>query len=421
MANNPPNIGDSNNPILPDIDWSAILVPVTTAPIATATEPVETASLITEPVETASLTTEPVEAELIETQIETTESSSAPVVPLIDWSSIVIPGSSSRQSSQALSPLPAPTQAVPSIDWASVEVPTDISRDTRPFFDIRNDQDRFPSLDEFMTMLTLDPAVLERITPHIPGLRESLDAESPERRVTILTQVYNMIQMLNADHRGDNPSSGGPDIMDPGIQERIEQEIQQKNVQESRELAIEHAPEMFGRVEMLYIHCRVNSMPIVAFIDSGAQMSILSRRIAEECGMMRLLDGSFSGIARGVGTAPILGRIHLAQLEIENQFLPCSFSVMEQTADLILGLDMLKRHQCIIDLNKGMLVLTSAKVEAPFISESQIPEQERIFSQGEDVVKEQTAMEESSLGTQMQEDRNLAEAMEQSDAPDPAS
>ena len=263
--------------------------------------------------------------------------------------------------------------------------------------------------------------MLDTIAPHIPGLRESLDSDDSERRVTILTQVYNMLQMLSADYRGDSPTSGGPDIMDPGIQERIEKDIQQKNVQESRELAIEHAPEMFGRVEMLYIHCRVNSRPIVAFIDSGAQMSILSRNVAEECGMLRLLDGSFSGTARGVGTAPILGRIHLAQLEIENQFLPCSFSIMEQTADLILGLDMLKRHQCIIDLNKGMLVLTSAQVETPFISESQIPEKERLFAQGEDVDKEQTSMDESSLETQMQEDRSLAEAMQQSDAPDPAS
>ena len=273
-----------------------------------------------------------------------------------------------------------------------------------------------------MAMLTLDPTVLENLTPHVPGLRESLDSNDSERRVTILTQVYNMLQMLNADYRGDNPSSGGPDIMDPGIQERIEQDIQQKNVQESRELAIEHAPEMFGRVEMLYINCRVNSKPIVAFIDSGAQMSILSRRVAEECGMMRLMDGSFSGVARGVGTAPILGRIHLAQLEIENQFLPCSFSIMEQTADLILGLDMLKRHQCIINLDKGVLVLSSALVETPFLSEAQIPEAERLFSQGTDVDKEQeqTAMDESSSETQAQEDRNLAEAMQQSEAPDPA-
>ena len=64
------------------------------------------------------------------------------------------------------------------------------------------------------------------------------------------------------------------------------------------------------------------------------------------CGITRLIDTRWQGMAVGVGQQKILGRVHLGQMQIETNFLSTSFTILEnQPMDILLGLDMLKRHQ----------------------------------------------------------------------------
>ncbi|GBG32482.1 DNA damage-inducible protein 1 [Hondaea fermentalgiana] len=162
-------------------------------------------------------------------------------------------------------------------------------------------------------------------------------------------------------------------------QRYIESQISAQNISENMARAFEESPESFVRVLMLYIDTEVNNVPVKAFIDSGAQTTVMSRACADRCGIMRLVDSRFAGVAVGVGSAQILGRVHIAPIKIGTQLYNCGFSVIDgaQDIELLLGLDMLRRHQAMIDLRNDCLHIGEPEELVPFLSESETPEYAR--------------------------------------------
>lgn len=260
----------------------------------------------------------------------------------IDFSAIKLPGA----------PSSAPTRSAPASTASSPS------------------SSRADEIERLRQSLIKNPEQLALLKQNNPRLAEAFLSGDK----AVFTEVLNAqlaeksererkrIQMLNADP------------FDPEAQRLIAEEIRQDNVDSNMEAAIEYHPESFGQVTMLYINCKVNGHPVRAFIDSGAQTTIMSQACAERCGIMRLVDKRWAGYAKGVGIQKIIGRVHLGHIQINDVFLQSSFSILEeQVMDMLLGLDMLKRHQCCIDLRRNILVIGTTGTETPFLSEGDLP------------------------------------------------
>lgn len=255
-----------------------------------------------------------------------------PGLPRIDFSSIAVPGTSSGQNRQQQAQRPSATQSQPpQATTASGPALSPQGLDN-------------PAL--LRDMLLANPHELSLLKERNPPLAEALLSGDLERFTKVLLEQ----QQDRARREQERIKLLTADPFDLEAQAKIEEEIRQHNIEENMTIAMEEAPESFGQVVMLYINCKVNGHPVKAFVDSGAQMTIMSQACAERCNIMRLVDRRWAGIAKGVGTQKIIGRVHLAQVQIEGDFLPCSFSILEdQPMDMLLGLDMLKRHQVCLE------------------------------------------------------------------------
>ncbi|CAG8547127.1 10630_t:CDS:10 [Paraglomus occultum] len=229
-------------------------------------------------------------------------------------------------------------------------------------------------VEQMRRYLISDPGIIRQLERTNPPLAAALNStlNNPQQ----FAQIYNQIRDL--PRQEPSYSTGlNPDGLDIESQRKIEEAIRQQNINENYQTALEFNPEVFGRVTMLYIDVEVNRHPVKAFVDSGAQATIMSPSCAEACGLMWLVDRRFEGIARGVGTAKILGRVHSSPIRVgKDLHLACSFVVMENRGvDLLFGLDMLKRHQACIDLQKNCLIIQGQEI--PFLNEHELPESAR--------------------------------------------
>lgn len=285
----------------------------------------------------------------------------------------------------------------PFIDFGSMMLPTPSSSSS------------LPSLPEPPNPSDLeDPVALRRILLNSPHDLALLKERNPPLAEALLSgNIEKFTQVLreqqNERRRRDDEKFqlARADPFDSNAQRRIAEEIRLKNIESNMETAMEYSPESFGQVCMLYIDCYVNQHPVKAFVDSGAQMTIMSEECAERCNIMRLVDTRWKGVAKGVGVQVIIGRVHLCQVQIGPTFLQCNLSILkDQPMDMLLGLDMLKRHQCIIDLKMNRLVIGTTQTFTPFLSEGDLPQHARLNRPQSDQDDEEQLMLEAVVTSQ---------------------
>jgi Aspartyl protease len=247
-----------------------------------------------------------------------------------------------------------------------------------------------PELAEQLMALKRQHSHSSSTSPHS---KELIDAATQlYRQSMVQSSIQNALRATTKYHEEQTMTQrmqNNPN--DSEAQDYFQRQQQLQLVHEQYQHVMEEFPEsIVGRVLMLYIPVKINGHALQAFCDSGAQNTIMSKKCALECNIFQYVDTRMAGIAVGVGTGKILGRIHMVQLQIqENYYFPCSITVLDDPptagADgvqakempFLLGLDMMKRHLCCIDLKEGCIRFTISNTESirvPFLHEKDLYE-----------------------------------------------
>lgn len=78
--------------------------------------------------------------------------------------------------------------------------------------------------------------------------------------------------------------------------------------------------------------------------------------------------------------------------------------------DMLLGLDMLKRHQMVIDLQRNVLQIGTTNTSTRFLADAELPECTRL-TQGSELANEERARQESERQAREAEDQQIARAL----------
>ena len=140
--------------------------------------------------------------------------------------------------------------------------------------------------------------------------------------------------------------------------------FRQSIIDENYALAMNTIPESFIPVNMLYIKGKINDNELDIFVDTGAQVSIMSLKLARELGVDYLIDHFCEGTLVGVGSKKMSGKIHYLDIQLGNFSLPCGFTIIDNDdIKIMLGLNSMLSLGCVLDLKNKKMIFNNYEVK----------------------------------------------------------
>lgn len=142
-------------------------------------------------------------------------------------------------------------------------------------------------VEQFRQELLSNQMLRSHLISQIPGLNDLVnDQQLFKERLgpLILQRRYGgqntAMNPFGIPQEEYNRLMANPD--DSDNKKRIAELVDQQAIDEQLRNAIEYTPEVFTQVPMLYINIEINNYPVKAFVDTGAQTTIMSTRLAGE-------------------------------------------------------------------------------------------------------------------------------------------
>ena len=191
-----------------------------------------------------------------------------------------------------------------------------------------------------------------------------------------ITLPQNNFPPMNFNLNNNNMQNQNQNFMynnDIANQKKIEEYINKKRLDDLYMETYENYPELLIPTQMLFIEGTINNVKTDIFVDTGAQTTIISQAFAEKADLMQFVDKRHATQIVGVGTQRSVGKIWKVQLEIKGRYFVLTATILKNFGhDVLLGLDMMKRHHCVIDLSKKILVFGLEGIYQRFLNDKEV-------------------------------------------------